>query len=298
MGGMVTNYDSYNKRALTNQNTKLVYFGTQGGVFHLAGQGMKTEGISLGTDPKQLYFPDMENLWTEGARMDGAWYQDTVLSKRELDLEFQVEGNSIRQFGIRNDFWWSNWSTRMDGVLAGCGEVTGWRWMNVRLGGKSEPKWGKDPALIRACDYDCSIVAPRPAYRSFPDRIIWNDNGDHQGEMRLANRGELPAYPKFTMPGPGKYWIQDGEGGEIIHLPQIGWGDTMVVDTNNIRPFIRVYNQATGVDGKLNWSKMKGKRLRAPIRPGTSSRIRVGVSQGSYNAQIMSTVTPEYLRPW
>lgn len=298
MGEMVTNYSNGNKRNLTNKNTKLVYFGTQGGVFHLAGYGMKSEGVTLGTDPKQLFMPPMENLFTEGARMDGAWYQDTVVSKREMDVEFQVEGKTILQFGKRNDWFWSNWSTRKDGTFAACGQNTGWRWMKTRLGGPAEAKWGKDPALIRACDYDVTIVAPHPLWRSFDDRPFWKDDGSHTGTLRLSNPGDLEAYPTFTMPGPGKYWIQDGENGEIINLPAIGWGDTMKVDTNPLRPFIRVYNSSTGFDGKLNWSKMKGKRLRAPVLPGTAARIRVGVSQGSYNSQIMATTTPEYLRPW
>jgi hypothetical protein len=298
MGGMVTNYEPNGGTYFTDQRTKLTYFGTQGGVFHLAGWGMKREGVSLGTDPKHLYMPPMESLWTEGARMDGAWYNGTVISKREMDVEFQIESTTRHGFRLRNDWWWSNWSTSKDGVLAAHNEATGWRWLDVRLAGPAEPKQGKDPALIKACDYDVTIVAPEALWRSFKDKSTWVDDGTHVGTIRNTNWSDIDAFPSYTMPGPGKYFIQDGENGEIINLPELGWGETMKVDTHPLRPFIRVWSAANGSDGKLRWAKMKGKRLRTPVPANSAARIRVGVTAGAYNAQIQSTVTPRFLSPW
>lgn len=284
---------------LHDQRTKVIYFGPEGQVMHLSGFGAGKEGYRLGVEPSELYFVDMELLWLEGARQDGASYQDTVLAKREVDFEVQIAGDTARQFSARNNHWWESWSTSAPGTLAIFSRYTGWRWIKVRLAGDIQAKWGKDPILIRACDFDMTVAADDPLYRSFREKALWkNTNGTGKGVLQIPNPGDHSGYPEYTMPGPGTYSIQDGPDGEMLELPPVPAGRTMYVNTHPQKLTIRTYDSVTGLDERLAWKGMKTKRFRKYLKPRSMNKISVKVEGGNANSQVFCSLVPRFYRPF
>ncbi|QDF15391.1 minor tail protein [Gordonia phage Mollymur] len=285
---------------LRDERTKVIYYGIDGSVWHLSGFGMGREGARLGVEPDRFYMPDMELLWLEGARQDGAKYQDTVLSKREIDIEVQITGKTPAEFRERNDRWWRAWSTRIPGTLAVWTATAGWRWIRVRLAGNVDTKWGKDPALIKACDYDMTMAADDPLWRSFKSKAHWqNTAGTGSGILQFKNWADHVAHPEYVMPGPGIYSIQDGPNGDLIELPRIEYGQTLRLDTHPLRLILRMYDHTTGMDGRSFWRKMKqARRFRNPIEGWSTADIRVGVAGGGTESQIYGVLTPRHLRPF
>ncbi|AOE43719.1 minor tail protein [Gordonia phage Bantam] len=285
---------------LKDQRTKVIYYGIDGSVWHLSGYGQGAEGATLGVEPDKFYMADMENLYVEGARQDGASYQGTNLPRREIDVEIQIAGKTVREFMSRNDRWWRAWSTRKAGVLAVFTPATGWRWIKVRLGGNVDTKWGKDPSLIKASDYDMTMAADDPLWRSFKHKAHWKNNGGTgSGIIQLRNWADHDAYPEYVMPGPGIYSIQDGPGGEMIKLPYIGFGQTLRLDTHPLRLILRMYDNTTGPDGRSFWRQMdNARRFRGSFEPWSEGDIRVAVDGGTTESQVFGILSPRFLRPF
>ncbi|PBC38464.1 hypothetical protein CJ179_38320 [Rhodococcus sp. ACS1] len=268
-------------------------------VFHLAGYGMGKQGVLLGTDPDGLEFPPIESLWSESARQIGATYRDTVISRREVDIEAQVFGDTMREFRQRREQWFKAWSPRATGHLACFTRYNGWRWLGVRNQGQASPNWGKDPSLIRAAYFDMSIVADDPLWHTFQEKFLWTNAAQTgQGVIKIRNASEYEAHPKFYMPGPGKYSIQDGANGPMVELPELADGETLAIDTHPQRPTARVFSTEGGSDFTSVQKKMRGKRFRNPMQPWTSTELKVSVTGGSDVSQVYSVSSPRFDSPW
>ena len=290
---------SLNNMFFTDDRTKVIYFGVDGSVWHISGYGQGGEGAVLGVEPGGLYFPELDQIWLESARQLGGTYQGDTFPRREIDFEIQISGKTNREFMLRNRRWWEAWSTRVPGVLAMFTKTHGWRWIRVRLSGNVEPKWGKDPSLIKACDYDMTVTADDPLWRSFREKSHWINKGlSGNGVVQLENMGSMDAFPEYTMPGPGQYSIQDGPDGRMITLPPVKAGQTMRLDTHPLKLSLRVYDNQTGPDGRTAWKGLKTQRFRGSIPPGGRSRIRVSVTGGNANSQVFATLSPGHYSPF
>ena len=54
-----------------------------------------------------------------------------------------------------------------------------------------------------------------------------------EGNIVIPNRGDQPAFPKFLVSSPGRAWIEDGPGGQMVELPLLTPHDgTVLVDTD------------------------------------------------------------------
>ena len=290
---------------LTDDRTRMVYIGPvdpytgKRNRFHLAGSQMGREGVLLGTDPTGLEFPPIELLWSEGAREMGSTYLDTVNTRREVDIQAQISGRSIRDFRQKNDVWWKSWSTRKEGHLCVYTRFNGWRWLAVRLGGAPEPLFNKDPALIRAGDYDMTIVAGDPLWNTFREKFLWkNTSLAGAGYIKIRNASPHEIRPKFYMPGPGIYSIQDGVDGPMIEMPLLEAGETLSIDTHGQRPTVRISSLTKPNDTLTGMKLLKGKRFRNPIQPWNTSTIKVAVDGGNAQSQVYSIAGPRFDRPW
>ena len=292
------------KSVLSDDRTRIVYFGPKRPDgkrprFHLAGFGQGNEGILLGTDPSELEFPPEELLFSEGARQDGATYLDTVYSKREIDLTILISGPNKREFRRLREEWFRSWDSATPGHLGCFTRYNGWRWLGVRRAGAPSPTWGKDPALIRAADYEMTLVADDPLWKSFEEKYLWtNSAGSGNGRLKLRNASDFAVYPKYYMPGPGVYSIQDGPGGKMLSFPRLSSGETLAIDTHPRRPQARIFETQTGLVRRNALKEMRGKRLRASIPKWQTTELAVNVSGGTYNSQVMSVAGPRFASPW
>lgn len=284
---------------LRDRRTKVIYFDINGHVWHLSGYGQGWEGATLGIEPSKMYMADTELLFTEGARQDGAAYNGKVIQRREIDWEIQIAGRTINEYHQINHKWWRGWSNDTPGVIAFHTRTFGWTWAKARLVGNIEPKWGKDPSLIRACDYDMTISVDNSLFVGRQEFGHWdNRSSSGNGKIVISNPGDVVVFPTYTMPGPGAYSIQDGPGGTMIPLPTVNSGQTMKIFTHNENLICRVYDATTGIDGRTAWKGFGTKRFQNGLQPGTINEIKVSVTGGTPTSQVMATLTPRYLKPF
>lgn len=267
----------------------MVYRAPSGRSFHLSGPMVGQEGVRLLPGPTGLDGAPTQLLWREGARQEGATYTGAVVSKREIDIEVDVWGATVRQFRERNQAWMAALSYRERGWLMTWNTFNGWRYLRVRLAEPPEGRARHDPALLRSNQYAITLAADEPYWLGLQEKSLWtNKSGSGAGSLIVRNPGGLPAYPSFVVAGPGKPWIQDGPEGPRIHMPQMSPGEWWYIDTHP-RTIDIVSTKNTNP-----MALMKGKRFRGIYPAHTSTRIDVGVTGGSLTSQIMVLTTPRY----
>lgn len=284
----------------SDRRTKIIWKDANGHVWHLSGYGQGREGAELSPEPSGMYQLDMEMLWTESARQDGASYEGHVIQRREIDWGISIAGSNIRDYHLINNKWWDGWDPDNPGVLMFFTPETGWRWAEARYVGNVEPKWGKDPALIKACDYDMTLSIDGSVYTSAKEFGHWRNTAggaSGSGHLIIQNPGHQTVFPTYTMPGPGTYSISDGEGGEMIPLPKVKAGQTLKVYTHNKNLVCRIYDPTTGLDGRTAWTGFGTKRFRTGLGKGIH-KIKVSVTGGNVNSQVFAELKPRYFRPF
>lgn len=238
--------------SLIAEATKIVYIDIHGNRWDLAGSLKGRQGVVMTTEVQGLQQSPAEVRYTEGAYVLGAEWERVDYNKREIlcGVIINPNGNadfaktsSLNSFSFRmlEEKWWAGWSYEVEGHLGVFTRSHGWRWLKVRLGEAPDDKMSTDPTGAFGNNlntYDMKIVATYPFYAKKALLGTWKNTEDRsvlfgrgEGTIRLANRGDVPAWPKYIVSGPGRAWIQDGT--EMIELPYINSNDGFVlVDTD------------------------------------------------------------------
>jgi hypothetical protein len=182
------------------------------------------------------------------------------------------EIDTIFRYRMIEQRWWASWSATEDCYLGVFTRTHGWRWLRVRLMEEPKGQMLLDPAAFgnNFQDYDMNLVAVDPYWRKRHEMDTWKNDGEgdggipstpwdqleeliedilsglfpgidrivpgmHIGEGNLIvpNRSTIPVFPKFLVSSPGRAWIEDGPGGQMIPLPLLTPQDGIVlVDTD------------------------------------------------------------------
>ncbi|GAB4582628.1 phage tail protein [Nocardia sp. IFM 10818] len=294
---------------LAVEDTKIVYWGCRSHTaWPLAGVNAGARGVTLGGDPKGYMFAPVSLLVSEGARQDGATFLRSVRSKKEIDWVVHVGGDrlpspfaSARHFHAVNDAWWRDWSTDTPGTLGFFTRHQGWRFQRVRLDSAPEPTTGSDPVLNLHEAYTMGLVALDPLAAHLDEWDVWlNTDGLNEGVVRARNAADQPAWPRYTMPGPGRYSIEDptGQSLRIVETPKILAGETLRIDTHPRHRTARVTSEANPA-GRNVWGALGGRRWLASLPPWSATDLVVRCSDGATTAAgVRVDVTPRASRPW
>ncbi|QOH59883.1 phage tail family protein [Rhodococcus rhodochrous] len=257
--------------------------------WRLAGWGAGTEGVRLSPGPKGLLGAPRELIFTEGARQEGATYTGNTVGKRTVDFEVDVHADSVHQFRRINERWLRAHRADKPGHLLSWSPGGPWLALRVRRGDVPMPKWNKDPTLLRSQQYAMQWVAERPFFEAPVEDALWTDKGGAStGKLILPNRGDVEAWPRFVITGPGTPLIQDGPGGPMMPLPKLERGEIWRIDTYNRKPTI-VSNLRTNP-----WAYMRGRRFRNPIPAGETASLAVSMTGGDRTNSILAVLTPRY----
>jgi hypothetical protein len=190
--------------------------------------------------------------------------------------------DTIFRYRMIEQRWWASWSAKEDGYIGVFTRTHGWRFIRVRLLEEPKNAFALDPAAWgnNFMEYDMTAIAVDPYWRKRIETDTWTNDGDgegsiphtpwdqleqlienildglipgisnlipgkHVGEGNLIvpNRGDQTVFPKFLISSPGRAWIQDGPGGNMIELPLLTPDDGIVlVDTD---PMARTLTSAT-----------------------------------------------------
>lgn len=290
--------------------TKVGYIGARSRRFwHLAGPGAGAEGVTLGDGPSGHLSAPVSILVSEGARQDGASFLRSVRHKKEIDFIAHIGGDTIplvvespRHFLAIHDAWLRDWSTDLPGTIAWFTRHQGWRFQQVQLDAAPTPVTGVDPLRDLHEAYQMSAVALDPLMHHFDEDQTWtNSAGLGEGVVYARNAADQPAWPRYTMNGPGRWWIGDLGGGDaprIVQTPPILTGETLRIDTHPRHRTARVYSDANP-SGRNVFGALAGRRWFEAIPPWESVAIPVRVTDGgTLSSSIRLDVTPRSSRPY
>ncbi|MFD4459794.1 phage tail protein [Nocardia sp. NPDC058480] len=251
-------------------------------------------------------FAPTQLLISEGARQDGATFLRSVRSKKDWDFLVLISAKDgcsepIRDFHAVHDAWFRGWSTDLPVTVGYFTRHQGWRFQQAQLESAPQPIGDVDPALNARIAYKMSATAMDPLEHQFDEIAVWNNtSGSGQGIVRARNAADQPAWPRYTMNGPGRWSIQDlttAEPPRLVQTPVLQEGETLRIDTHPRRRTARVYSSADPV-GRNVWAQLAGRRWLAPLPRWSSTDITVLVDAGTAQSSIIVAVTPRSSRPF
>lgn len=285
---------------LSNTATKTVWWDINGRVWHLHGANAGREGVKLTAQTGHMFAP-VALLVSEGARQDGATFLRSVRSKKEWDFVVFLAGSTVRDFHAVHDAWFRGWSTDTPGTLGVFTPHQGWRFQQYRLDTAPAPVGEYDPALNAAVSYQISATAMDPLEHHLDETSTWtNTLGLNESTVRLRNAADQPAWPRYTMNGPGRWYIQDPTDDlllRVVQTPLLVADEELRIDTHPRHRTARVYSDANP-SGRNVWGQLAGRRWFASAPPWSSTEIIVRVEGGNTSSEIVATVSPRSSRPY
>ncbi|MFR9750513.1 phage tail protein [Nocardia sp. 004] len=288
-------------------DTKIVVWDVNGRVWHLSGANAGREGVRL-SNQRGFMFAPTQLLVSEGARQDGATFLRSVRAKKEWDFLAVIApsakntgANAVRDFHAVHDAWFRGWSTDTPSTLGFFTRHQGWRFQQVQLDAEPEPISEMDPARNALAVYRMSATAMDPLQHHFEETSVWtNSAGLGEGIVRARNAADQPAWPRYTMNGPGRWAILDPTGGDelrLVQTPLLEAGQTLRIDTHPRHRTAQLYS-ATGSTERNVWAQLAGRRWLASLPPWSSTDITVQVEGGTVESSLIVSVTPRSSRPF
>ncbi|QDP83996.1 phage tail protein [Nocardia otitidiscaviarum] len=253
-------------------------------------------------------FAPVQLLVSEGARQDGATFIRSVRSKKEWDFLVVVSGaakaggvDPIRDFHAVHDAWFRGWSTDKPVTVGYYTRHQGWRFQQAQLDAAPEPVGDVDPARNAMAVYKMSATAMDPLEHHFDENSVWtNTSGLNEGIVRIRNAADQPAWPRYTMNGPGRWSILDPVAGDevrMVQTPRLGANETLRIDTHPRHRTARLYTDSD-TQGRNVWAQLAGRRWLQSMSPWSATDITVQVDGGTIESSIVATVTPRSSRPF
>ncbi len=293
---------------LAAEPTKIIYRGglkpdgSLGDVFNLAGISAGTEGVNLASGFKWPFTPH-KLLSSEGASQDGATFIRSVRGVMLLELPIAIQADTLPQFYARNDRFWRNWNSDIPGHMSWWTRYAGWQTLRLQTTDEPEPLTGVDPTADYFEAFTLSATAMLPFFLGLDEESVWsNAQGLNEGALRLRNYTDRKGYPRYTMNGPGRFYIEDPDSDDTdlrqVQTPVLLANEELRINTHPRRPTARLYSPATGENGRNVWGQLQGRRWLFPLQPWSSTEIRVRVEGGSTASKVIGVVTPRKSRPF
>ncbi|MFF2553446.1 phage tail protein [Nocardia sp. NPDC058058] len=292
---------------LETHGTKVVVWDVNGRVWHLSGVNSGREGVRLSQQNGFMFAP-VQLLITEGARQDGATFERSVRAKKEWDFLVVITGASkdpgvdpVRDFHAVHDAWFRGWSSDKPVTVGYFTRHQGWRFQQAQLDAAPEPVASIDPAVNALAAYKMSAMAMDPLEHHLEENSVWtNTSGAGESTLRVRNAADQPAWPRYTMNGPGRWSILDPGDGDLLRMvqtPVLLDGETLRIDTHPRHRTARVYS-GDSPQGRNVWAQLAGRRWLTPMDPWSATDIRVKVEGGTLASSIIATATPRSSRPF
>lgn len=265
--------------------TKIVVWDVNSSVWHLHGQGAGREGARITAQEGWMFAPT-RLITSSGARQDGVTVIRSVRDPKEWDFDVLVSSRSgtVRGFWAVHDKWFRGWNTDRPCTVGWYTRYQGWRYQQVQLDAQPKPVHNLDPALNGAAVYQMSALAADPLERHLVETDIWvNSAGLGEGILRGRNAADQPAWPRYTMNGPGRWAIEDPIGGEtlrVVETPLLAEGEELRIDTHPRHRTARTYSEANPT-GENAWPKLGGRRWLSSLPPWSSTDLIVRVTEGA-----------------
>ena len=238
------------------------WIGSDDEVWHLSGWNEGAEGAFLSGPVKGILGVPFKSIWHEPA-YGAPRFERIVDERREVSLRIAICSDTEFGWANADSRFWRGMSGDKAGYLSVFTRSTGELWIPMLLAESVQNDLTEDPrysASDNVMEYDVLLAADgEPRWRApdlrppewvnafaAPDYLkpirsikIKQDETKKAreitvgvGQFKVANRGDVPAWPVYTVTAPGRCWLPDGVSGRMVRVPPLAKGEHIIVDTN------------------------------------------------------------------
>lgn len=250
---------------------------------------MGTKGVYL-TSLSGIYHPVMVPIQLTPAYKRGAIRGPAKTEASRIGLKIFTTAQDEAEWERVESRWWNAWSLEEDGIL----EVESISGGSYRRQPICLERWPDDPFDFEPeteMDWTMSTIAYDPGWRGNLVRSSFIGTG--AGVIKMANPGDIEAWPHFAGEPRNGIVLPDGIGGATVPVADMDpeEGDWLVV-TDQLE--ISIENMAN----TQIVARQAGMMFQNPIPPGTEV-VEVPINAGpGASTTIRFTLEPLYQRPW
>lgn len=192
----------------------------------------------------------------------GKSFRGINYAERNIVLRLNIAGESGRS-------WAHNYSRFMRGLspteefqLIVDTQLSGRRWLNVRLAEAPDVENSLDPHEQANMQVQVVLCAAHPFWQApaIKREFVFNGSNWASSGVTVTNPGDIPAWPKWVLTAPAKFGLPDIDLStpvdkhldRFVYLPFQPHGREVLVDTDPFEEMI------TSNDGALTWAQMNG----------------------------------------
>lgn len=250
---------------------------------------MGDEGLYL-TSFAGIYHPQRVPIVLTPAYKRGAIPGPSKTEASKIGMKVFTSAETPDEWERVESRWWSDWSTEEDGLLVVESLATGLtRTQPVRLETYPSDPFDFEPET--EMDWTMPVISYDPGWRG--SLLKSSATGTGLTTIKLANPGDLEAWPQFAGDPVAGLRLPDGLGGARVPLPDDmdpSEGEWLVV-TDQLD--VAIENMA---DTQLV-ARMAGLLFRNPIPAGTPV-TEVEIELGPTPTTVRAYLEPLYERPW
>jgi hypothetical protein len=248
--------------------------------------------------------PDPERWWRDSPAADGSFHLGYRIPRADVTLPVRIKASTA-------DDWLRTQSAFMSAIdpSGACGlRITApggsARTLTMRLTGGLSPAYPIDPVYLRHAGYTLEFSADYPYWTASAVAYTWTGTAQIPVNITtgkpVANPGDVPAWPKWTMGGP---WSQAWVGPDSASLVKlnavtasqgvVAGNDARIVDADPRQTSTSAVRDLAGAD---KWADVTS-RVFAPI-PAGDSAVRILAVGHSSGTVFTLQFTPAYRQPW
>lgn len=248
---------------MLSEQANLTIEGVDGVRWHIHGPRSATSPVRLREgDVGELFDAPFSTVYKGVAGMPGKRFRGLNYAERNVVLRLNIAGESGRGWAAVDSRFWRSLSGERPFRLLVETELSGRRWLWVRLAEAPKVENSLDPHEQSNMMMQIVLTAENPFWQAAPikDEFVFDGSNWATGGVTVTNPGDVPAWPKWVLTAPAKYGLPDIDLStpvdkrldRFVYLPFQPTGREVLVDTDPFEEMI------TTNDGTLLWAQMNG----------------------------------------
>lgn len=208
---------------LRGENISVKIIGASGRVWNIAGTDMGLQGAFIAGAIDGMVHVPFESVWTKPA-YGPPRFERTVDARREIAFPIGLSSDTALGWYDTEAKFWNDVTPELTAFFTITTRRYGEMWVPVQLleAPKDPMEW--DPTRQGRTSFqiwNVTLVVDgnprwRPVYNDLaPQPFVSSVQNNHQGVIRVANRGTEPAWPVYLVSAPGKAYLPDGPNAVI-----------------------------------------------------------------------------------
>ncbi|QPR30028.1 phage tail family protein [Corynebacterium amycolatum] len=219
----------------------------------------------------ELFDAPFSTVYRGVAGKPGKSFRGINYAERNVVLRLNIAGDTGGDWARVDSRFRRSLSAEREFQLICDTELSGRRWLNVRLAEAPEVENNLDPHEQANMQMQVVVVAANPFWQSQPirDEFVFDGSNWASDGVTVTNPGDIPVWPKWVLTAPAKYGLPDidlstpvdARLDRFVYLPFQPHGREVLVDTDPFEEMI------TTNDGTLLWAQMNGQFFQNQLPP-------------------------------